>query len=52
MLNKVIHNTLNGHKMSHRYLMIISFGFRMKYCVVDVFLQFKDKYALQEGHHC
>ena len=45
-LNKVIYDTLNGHRLFDMYQMIIDFGCMVLYYVIDMFLKFKDKYAL------
>ena len=44
--NKVIYDTLNGHRPFNMYKMVIDFGYMVKYHVLDMFLIFRDKYAL------
>ena len=50
-LTKVIYNALNCHRLLNMHQMIIDFGFMVKYYAVDMFLRYKDKYALSEGYH-
>ena len=33
------------------YKMITVFGHMLEYDVLDMFLRYKDKYALQDGYH-
>ena len=42
---------LNGHRQFNKYKMVTYFGHMLKYDVLDMFLRYKDKYALQEGYH-
>ena len=50
-LNKVIYDMLNGHRQFNMYKMITDFGHMLEYDVLDMFLRYKDKYALKEGYH-
>ena len=49
--NKVIYDMLNGHTQFNMYKMITDFGHILEYDVLDLFLRYKEKYALQEGYH-
>ena len=44
--NKVIYNTLNGHRPFDMYKMVINFGYMVLYRVLHMFLIFRDTYAL------
>ena len=33
------------------YIMVTDFGHMLDYDVMNMFLRYKDKYALQEGYH-
>ena len=43
MVNKVIYNALNGHRMLNMYQMIINFGCMMKYYDADRFFAIQRK---------
>ena len=45
-LNKVIFDTLNGHRHFIMDKIITNFGHMLEYHVLDMFLRYKDKYAL------
>ena len=45
-LNKVIYIMLNGHRQFNMYKMITDFGYLLEYDVLDMFLKYKDKYAI------
>ena len=45
-LNKVIHNMLSRHRQLDMYKMTTDCGHIPKYDVQDMFLRYKDKYAL------
>ena len=45
-LNKVIYDSLNARRPFHIHQMIIDFGYMVTYHVVNIFLRFKDEYAL------
>ena len=50
-LNKVIYDTLNGHKQFDIYKMITDFGHMLEYYLLDMILRYKDKYTLYDGYH-
>ena len=45
-INKAICTTLNGHRQFNMYNMITDFGHMLEYDVINMFLRYKDKYAL------
>ena len=45
-LNKVIYNILNGHRHFNMDRIITNFGDMLEYDVLDMFLRYKDNYAL------
>ena len=47
----VIYDMLNGHRQFNMYKMITDFGHMLECDVLDLFLRYKAKYALQEGYH-
>ena len=51
MLNIVIHDMMNGHRLFNMYQNRINFGYKVEYYVINMFLRFKDDYALWEGYH-
>ena len=50
-LNKVMCNMLKGHRQFNMYEIVTDFGHMLKYDVINMFMRYKDKYALQEGYH-
>ena len=45
-LSKVIYNTLNGQRHFNMDIIITNFGHMLEYDLLDMFLRYKDKYAL------
>ena len=50
-MKKGIYDTLNGHRLFNMCQKINDFGCMLELDVLDMFLRFKEKYALQEGYH-
>ena len=50
MVNKVICELLNVHRLLNVYQMIIDFGCKVKYDVLSMCLRLKDKYAAKAGY--
>ena len=44
-------NMLKGHRQFNMYEIVTDFGHMLKYDVINMFLRYEDKYALQEGYH-
>ena len=42
---------LIGHSQFNMCKMVTDFGHMLKYDVINMFLRYKDKYALQVGYH-